>query len=108
LVRVPEAGVPRIGVVALVINLPVVPEKVATCPDVTVPPVLVTTFVVAMLEVIKKQSDESRAIQWTKPQKSCFNIDRDRADQRNSVKNKNKAKIAKTILARALKSTGVK
>jgi hypothetical protein len=44
-VRVPDAGVPRIGVVELVINRPVVPEKVATCPDVTVPPVLVTTLV---------------------------------------------------------------
>jgi len=47
-VRVPDAGVPRIGVVELVINRPVVPEKVATCPDVTVPPVFVTTFVEAI------------------------------------------------------------
>lgn len=39
LVRVPDAGVPRIGVVEFVTNLPVVPEKVATWPDVVVPPV---------------------------------------------------------------------
>ena len=30
LVRVPDAGVPKMGVVEFVINLPVVPEKVAT------------------------------------------------------------------------------
>jgi len=48
LVNVPDAGVPRIGVVELVINLPPVPENVATCPDVTVPPVLVTTLAEAI------------------------------------------------------------
>ena len=43
-VSVPLAGVPKIGVVEFVSRRPVVPLKVAICPEVTVPPVFVTTL----------------------------------------------------------------
>ena len=41
-VSVPLAGVPKIGVVEFVSRRPVVPLKVAICPEVTVPPVFKT------------------------------------------------------------------
>lgn len=51
-VRVPEAGVPKIGVVEFVISLPLVPEYVAIWFVFVAPAVLVTKFVLAIAESV--------------------------------------------------------